>query len=85
MLRACALEYEGDGAPKVKWYAEGDAAKHLLEIARQRGVKIQPDQEESLLLALKSVKTNSVIPKEIYLAIARIYAYLLSEKGKPPK
>jgi flagellar biosynthesis protein len=84
-LRACALEYEGDEAPKVRWYAEGDAAKHLIDIARQRGVRIESEQEESLLLALKSVRTNSVIPREIYLAIARIYAYLLSERGKQPK
>jgi flagellar biosynthesis protein len=82
ILRACALEYNGENAPVVRWYAEGDAAHHLVEVARQRGVKIETEQEESLLLALKSVKVNSAIPKDIYLAVARIYAYLLNDTKK---
>ena len=82
ILRACALEYSGDGAPIVKAYAEGDAAKRLIEVARKHGVEVKPDQEESLLLALKSVKVNTEIPREIYLAVARIYAYLLKEDKK---
>lgn len=77
------MEYNGDGAPVVRWYAEGDAARHLIEVARQRGVKIETEQEESLLLALKSVRVGSAIPKDIYLAVARIYAYLLSDRKKP--
>ncbi|MBN8222608.1 MAG: EscU/YscU/HrcU family type III secretion system export apparatus switch protein [Spirochaetes bacterium] len=82
ILRACALEYSGSGAPVVKAYAEGDAARRLLEIARRHGVEIKPDQEEGLLLALKSVKVNTEIPREIYLAVARIYAYLLNDEKK---
>ncbi len=82
VLRACALEYKGDGAPVVKAYAEGDAARRMIEIARKHGVEIKPDQEEGLLMALKSVKVNTEIPREIYLAVARIYAYLLSDEKK---
>lgn len=82
ILRACALEYRGDGAPVVRAYAEGDAARRMVEIARARGVEVKPDQEEALLLALKSVKVNTEIPREIYLAVARIYAYLLNEEKK---
>ena len=37
ILRACALEYGGEGAPVVRWYAEGDAAKAMVETARRRG------------------------------------------------
>ncbi|HRP68156.1 MAG TPA: EscU/YscU/HrcU family type III secretion system export apparatus switch protein [Turneriella sp.] len=80
VLRACALEYKGEGAPIVKAYAEGEAAQRMLEIARKHGVQIQEGQEESLLLALKSVKLNTQIPTEIYLAVARIYAYLIGKK-----
>lgn len=65
----------------MKAYAEGDAARRMLEIARKHGVEIQANQEEGLLLALKSVKINSEIPREVYLAVARIYAYLI-QKGK---
>lgn len=82
ILRACALEYRNEGAPVVKAYAEGDAARRMIEIARKHGVEVRPDQEESLLLTLKSVKVNTEIPREIYLAVARIYAYLLSEEKK---
>lgn len=84
ILRACALEYrpaEGS-APVVKWYAEGEAAERMLAIARKHGVRIEADQEEALLLALKSVKVNTEIPAEIYLALARIYAYLLQNEEK---
>ncbi len=84
ILRACALEFRGDDAPIVRWYAEGDAAARLLELARQRGLRIQEDQAEELLLALRGVKLNSRIPREIYLAVARIYAYILSQKEQRP-
>ena len=57
----------------------------MLEVARQRGVKIEENQEESLLLALKSVRVGSAIPKDIYLAVARIYAYLLSKEKRAEK
>lgn len=81
ILRACALEYGGEGAPIVRWYAEGDAAKAMVETARRHGIQVKPEQEESLLLALKTVKVNTEIPREIYLAVARIYAYLLSSQS----
>ncbi len=81
-MRACALEYGGAGAPVVRWYAEGESAKALVDIARRHGVEVRPEQEESLLLALKTVKINSEIPPDIYLAVARIYAYLLHKGAK---
>jgi len=82
ILRACALEYnDTTGAPRVKWYAEGDAAERMIEVARKHGVKIEKNQEEGLLLALKSVKIGREIPPEIYLAVARIYAYLIGQSA----
>lgn len=82
ILRACALEYGGEGAPIVRWYAEGEAARTMVDTARRHGVTVRPEQEESLLLALKTVKINTEIPRDIYLAVARIYAYLLSRDVK---
>lgn len=82
ILRACALEYSGTGAPRVRWYAEGDAAQALIDAARRQGVTIERGHAESLLLALKSVRLNAEIPAEIYLAVARIYAYLLQKNEK---
>lgn len=82
ILRACALEYGGEGAPVVRWYAEGEAAAVMLETARRHGVEVQSEHEESLLLALKTVKINTEIPQDIYLAVARIYAYLLHRDEK---
>ena len=84
ILRACALEYSGDEvrAPVVRAYAEGEAARRMLEIARKHGVEVRQDQEESLLLALKSVKVNTEILPALYLAVARIYAYLLKGDKK---
>lgn len=82
LLRACALEFKGDDAPIVRWYAEGDAARRLVALARERGLRVEENQAEELLLSLKSVKLNSRIPKELYLAVAKIYAYLLTQKDK---
>jgi type III secretion system FlhB-like substrate exporter len=82
ILRACALEFRGEDAPVVRWYAEGDAAARLIDLARKHGVHIEEGQAEELLLALRGVKLNSRIPREIYLAVARIYAYLLSQKAQ---
>jgi flagellar biosynthesis protein len=84
ILRACALEFRGDDAPIVRWYAEGDAAARLIELARKEGVRIEEDQAQELLLALRGVKLNSRIPREIYMAVARIYAYMLREKTEKP-
>lgn len=82
ILRACALEYGGEGAPVVRWYAEGEAARNMVETARRHGVTVRPEQETALLLALKTVKINTEIPRDIYLAVARIYAYLLAREAK---
>lgn len=63
----------------MKWYAEGDAARHLVNLARKAGIEIESNQAEQMLLALKQVKPNSTIPSELYWAIAQIYAYLASK------
>ena len=57
----------------------------MIDVARRHGVTVQPEHEEALLLALKSVKINTEIPQDIYLAVARIYAYLLAQEGKAGK
>lgn len=80
--RACALQRRGGDAPIVKWYAEGDAAKRLVDLAKSQGVTIEEGQAEDLLLALKSVKLDTFIPKELYLAMARLYAYLIEKKER---
>ncbi|MCX7633546.1 MAG: EscU/YscU/HrcU family type III secretion system export apparatus switch protein, partial [Turneriella sp.] len=53
ILRACALEYGGNPAPVVRWYAEGEAAQKLLELARRHNIPVEEGQAEELLLALK--------------------------------
>lgn len=54
----------------------------MVAVARKHGVAVQEDQAEALLLALKTVKLNAQIPRELYLAVARIYAYLLHADEK---
>lgn len=84
ILRACALEFRGEDAPVVRWYAEGDAAKRLLDLARERGLRIEEGQAQELLLALRTVKQDTRIPREIYLAVAQIYAYILAGENQTP-
>lgn len=80
ILRACALQRREGEAPIVKWYAEGDAAKRLVDLAAQQGLALEKGQAEDLLLALKNVKLDTFIPKELYLAMARLYAYLIEKR-----
>ncbi len=76
ILRAAALAYKpGMQAPVLKAYAEGDAARRLIEIARDNDIQIKEDEAEELLVLMKTMKINEQIPPEIYSAIARIFAF----------
>lgn len=74
ILKAAALEYSGN-APRLKAYGRGDAAKAIIALAEKYNVKIFKKESDDLLEALGQIKINTEIPPELYLAIARIYAF----------
>ncbi len=79
---AVALKYvdKGMSAPKVVAKGAGVIAAKIRELAADNGVPIIEDKP--LARALFKLELNSFIPEELYVAIAKILAYIYKIKGK---
>ena len=82
-MKAAALSYNAsaNSSPKLLAFSTGNPAKRLVELAQQEGVQLTKGQNDDLLNALEKLPLNSEIPPELYLAISRIYLYLI-EQGR---
>lgn len=80
---AVALEYEGEGAPRVTAKGSGHIAEQILESAKTHNIPIQEDPE--LVELLSQVALDDEIPAVLYEAVAQvlIFAYELSGKNLP--
>ncbi len=78
---AVALTYEDRKmpAPKVVAKGAGFVAEKIKEIARSHGVSIVEDKP--LARALFKIELNTFIPEELYVAVAKILAYIYKLKG----
>lgn len=78
---AVALRYDpkADKAPRVIAKGKGMAAERIKQEAFTHSVKmvVQP----SVVQALFRLKLNEEIPKELYLAVARVLAYVYEQRG----
>ncbi|MDR2421217.1 MAG: EscU/YscU/HrcU family type III secretion system export apparatus switch protein [Oscillospiraceae bacterium] len=74
--RAAALKYdpERDGAPVLTAFAEGAAARRLVERAESLGVPVFPD--EPLVAVLSRLDVGGEIPPELYEAVAGILLFI---------
>jgi flagellar biosynthesis protein len=77
---AVALAYDGDSAPRVVASGGGDVADRILAVAREHGVPLQEDAELARLLA--RVELGTEIPRELYLAVAKVLAFAWAISGK---
>ena len=79
---AIAIKYEDKGmpAPRVVAKGAGIIAARIKEIARKHGVPIMEDKP--LARALFKVELNAFIPEGLYVAIARVLAYVYKLRGK---
>lgn len=83
LLRACALEYkEGMSAPVVKAVGSGELAQQIVALAKKYNIEIKEDESEELLSILAQVPLQQEIPPEIYLAVARIFAFLYEKQNQ---
>lgn len=72
---AVALQYDaGDTAPQVTALGRGELARRIVTIAEANGVPLV--QDEALAKALIKIPLGSVIPEELYGAVAAILAHL---------
>ena len=69
-----ALQYDGEGAPRVTAKGRGEVAKQILEIAKVHGVPLYQDEELSSLLS--KVELGHEIPEKLYLAVARVIHFV---------
>ncbi len=80
-MMACALEYkDGMRAPVVTAFGKGEIAQRILQIARKYNIPVEEEQIPGMLASLEKVKIRSEIPPELYLAVARIFAFLQSRR-----
>jgi len=78
---AVAIRYE-EGMPAPRIVAKGAeiVAEKIKEIARQHGVPVIEDKP--IARALFKLELNVFIPEGLYVAVARILAYIYKLKGK---
>lgn len=82
ILRAIALQYDGENAPIVTATGEGAIAEEILRIAREHHI---PLKEDALLAELLSdLNLGEEIPPMLYRVIAEVIAYAYLVSGKVP-
>ncbi|MDH4028350.1 MAG: EscU/YscU/HrcU family type III secretion system export apparatus switch protein, partial [Nitrospirota bacterium] len=79
---AVALKYEDKkmAAPRIIAKGAGLIAARIKEIAAKHGVPVIEDKP--LARALFKLELNAFIPEELYVAVAKILAYIYKIKGK---
>jgi flagellar biosynthetic protein FlhB len=79
---AVAIKYEDKKmhAPKIVAKGAGFIAGKIKEIAAKHGVPIIEDKP--LARALFKLELNTYIPEKLYVAVAKILAYIFKLKGK---
>lgn len=79
---AVAIKYDDSNmhAPKIVAKGAGVLAAKIKEIAREHGVPIVEDKP--IARALYKFDLNSFVPEDLYVAVAKILAYIYKIKGK---
>lgn len=81
---AAALRYEGGkGAPTIVASGRGELADKILAAAKAAGVPVRED--ELLAEALSALEVGSLVPEELYVAVAEalVWAYRLAGRRQP--
>lgn len=81
--KAVALSYDGRNAPKIVATGEGLIAEEIIALAKANGVYIHQDPHLSHFLQL--LELGEEIPKELYLLIAELIAFVYMLDGKFPE
>jgi flagellar biosynthesis protein len=79
---AVALNYDGNGAPKVTAKGKGLVAERIIDLAEEHGIPLR--QDAGLVGFLASVPLGDEIPRELYLAVAEVIAFAYFLSGRQP-
>ncbi len=79
---AVALQFDGVNAPLVVAKGQGLTGEQILKLASENGVPLY--ENAALAAALANIPLGDAIPRELYLAVAEILAfvYYLDEIGE---
>lgn len=81
--QAAALKYDGVNAPQLVAKGYGEIAERIIKEAKKHDVHIHNDP--LLLSVLSHLELGDEIPKELYLAVAKIIAFAYFLQGKHPE
>jgi flagellar biosynthesis protein len=79
---AVALKYDERSAPKVVAVGRGELGQRIIDTAREHGVPLETNA--SLAEALSTVEVETEIPRELYVAVATILAFILRVSESVP-
>lgn len=79
---AVALEYSGEGAPRVTAKGSGEVAEAIMKAAAEHGIPLRNDHE--LVEVLAQLPLDTEIPEILYRTIAEIIAFAYMVRGMTP-
>ncbi len=79
---AIALNYDGKRAPRVTAKGQGEIAGQIIELAKAHNIPLHTDV--ALVKVLSKLDLGDEIPRELYLAIAEVIAFVYMLSGKQP-
>jgi flagellar biosynthesis protein len=73
---AAALKYDpvGDEAPELVASGRGLVAEEIVRVAKEHGVPLHEDAQ--LVEALSRLQLTETIPRELYVVVAEVLAYV---------
>ncbi len=79
---AVALRYNEDreAAPRVLAKGAGTVAQKILDIAKERNIPVRDDPD--LVQALAQLDVGSLIPTELYPAVAEVLAFVYRQNQR---
>ena len=79
---AVALRYNEDkeAAPRILAKGKGDVAQKILDIAKEQNIPVREDPD--LVEALAKLDVGSLIPSELYPAVAEVLAFVYRQNQR---
>lgn len=79
---AIALNYDGKRAPRVTAKGRGETAEQIIALAKVHNIPLHTDA--ALVKVLSKMELGDEIPRELYVAIAEVIAFVYMLSGKQP-
>jgi flagellar biosynthesis protein len=79
---AIALTYDGKRAPVVTAKGHGLVAEQIIELAKAHDIPLHSDV--AMVKVLSKLSLGDEIPRELYLAVAEVIAFVYFLSGKRP-